>query len=161
MTDRRLENSTLQRVIIFQGGGALGAYEAGVFEVLYDKLTEKDLESGNNDRPLFDIVAGTSIGALNAAILVSHVLAKKRENTNLKISKCWEGSAEALSRFWTELPDAVWWHPKSFIDTWLNNPFFLGMWDIANGNSEAWINNYKFFYKIADEISKSNIIWDS
>lgn len=161
MTDGTLENSTLQRVIIFQGGGALGAYEAGVFEVLYDKLTKKDLESGNNDRPLFDIVAGTSIGALNAAILVSHVLAKKRENTNLKISKCWEGSAEALSRFWTELPNAVWWHPKSFIDTWLNNPFFLGMWDIANGNSEAWINNYRSFSKIANGISKFNIIWDS
>jgi predicted acylesterase/phospholipase RssA len=86
MTDRKLENSTLQRVVIFQGGGALGAYEAGVFEVLYDKLTKKDLESGNNDRPLFDIVAGTSIGALNAAILVSHVLAKKRDKfKNIKM----------------------------------------------------------------------------
>ncbi len=27
--------STPQRVLVFQGGGSLGAYEAGVFHVLY------------------------------------------------------------------------------------------------------------------------------
>ena len=49
-----------QRALVFQGGGSLGAYEAGVFRALYEKMTEKD-------KPLFDIVAGTSIGAINAA----------------------------------------------------------------------------------------------
>jgi len=31
-----------QRVLILQGGGALGAYEAGVFEALSDKLSKEN-----------------------------------------------------------------------------------------------------------------------
>jgi NTE family protein len=54
-----------QRALVLQGGVAIGAYEAGIFKGLYDRLY-KPGES------LFDIVAGTSIGAINAAILVSH-----------------------------------------------------------------------------------------
>jgi NTE family protein len=161
MTNKEREKSTLsQRAIVFQGGGALGAYEAGVFEALYNKLMQEDKENGYKDRPLFDIVAGTSIGALNAVILVSHVLKKRRENANLKISQCWEGSADSLSRFWTELSNIGWWQPKSFIDNWLGNPLFSGMWDIANSNSEVWINNYKFLLKIANDISQLNPLWN-
>ena len=54
-----------QRALVLQGGVAIGVYEAGIFKGLYDRLY-KPGES------LFDIVAGTSIGAINAAILVSH-----------------------------------------------------------------------------------------
>ena len=68
-----------------QGGGALGAYEAGVCRALYEFISEKDKEN-----PLFDIVAGTSIGAINGAILVSHVI----DNNS------WEGSVERLLGFW-------------------------------------------------------------
>ena len=53
-----------QRVLIFQGEGALAAYEAGVFEALSEHLSKED-----TDRPLFDIIAGTSGGAINAALL--------------------------------------------------------------------------------------------
>lgn len=74
-----------QRVLILQGGGALGAYEAGVFEALSDKLTKE-----NTKRPLFDIIAGTSAGAINAALLVSYF----RDN------KTWDGAAERLTDFW-------------------------------------------------------------
>jgi len=43
---------------------ALGAYEAGVFRALVNKLSEEHLKRGlENKRPLFDIVAGASIGA--------------------------------------------------------------------------------------------------
>jgi NTE family protein len=76
-----------QRALILQGGGALGAYEAGVFKVLYDKLYEPG-------KALFDIVAGTSIGALNAAILVSHVI---RNNNS------WENADRTLLDFWQSL----------------------------------------------------------
>jgi NTE family protein len=51
-----------QRALVLQGGGALGAYEVGVIKGLYEKLTQQDEENGHR-RPLFDIVAGTSIGA--------------------------------------------------------------------------------------------------
>ena len=58
-----------QRALILQGGGALGAYEAGVFRSLAEKLTREDEKNGDKDRPLFDIVAGSSIGAVNAAFI--------------------------------------------------------------------------------------------
>jgi len=75
-----------QRALVLQGGGALGAYEAGAFKALYEFISKKD-----DGKPFFDIVAGTSIGAINAAILVSHVI----ENNNN-----WKGSVEQLIGFW-------------------------------------------------------------
>ena len=84
-----------QRALVLQGGGAVGAYEAGVIKVLCRRLTEKDAkEKGkDNSRPLFDIVAGTSIGAMNAAILVSNIVNR---------GKIWTEAAEELERFWRE-----------------------------------------------------------
>ena len=64
----------VQRAVIFQGGVALGAYEAGVFRALVEKITEEDSKRGLNERPLFDIIAGTSIGAMNASIIASHII---------------------------------------------------------------------------------------
>jgi len=78
-----------QRALVLQGGGALGAYDAGVFQALYDSFEEEDGRS--TDKPLFNIVAGTSSGAMNAAILVSHVI----HNNN-----SWRGSVEKLNGFW-------------------------------------------------------------
>jgi NTE family protein len=54
--------TSTQRALVLQGGGALGAYEVGVFKALYDKLFTPG-------EPLFDIVAGASIGAVNSCIL--------------------------------------------------------------------------------------------
>jgi Patatin-like phospholipase len=65
------------RALVLQGGGALGAYEAGVFKALMEKITKEDETNGEINRPLFDIVAGSSIGAANAAILVSYVVQNK------------------------------------------------------------------------------------
>jgi hypothetical protein len=64
----------VHRSIIFQGGVSLGAYEAGVFKALVEKLEEQDTQKGlKGSRPLFDIVAGTSIGAMNGAIVVNDI----------------------------------------------------------------------------------------
>jgi NTE family protein len=60
-----------QRALVLQGGGSLGAYEAGAYQALYERITKKDRDKGKRDRPVLDIVAGTSIGAINAAIIVS------------------------------------------------------------------------------------------
>ena len=58
----------VQRALVFQGGGALGAYEAGVFEELCNELIKKDRPLRHRqNRPVFDIIAGSSIGAVNAA----------------------------------------------------------------------------------------------
>lgn len=81
-----------QRALVLQGGGTLGAYEAGVINILCKNLLERDRENGEGDRLLFDIVAGTSIGAMNGAILVSQLLK----------TRSWERAAEKLEKFWTE-----------------------------------------------------------
>ncbi len=85
-----------QRALVLQGGGALGAYEAGVYRVMYSWI-KKDIDDDEN---VFDIVAGTSIGAINAAFLVSYVIKKRREEKDKPIGDSWKGSAEALEEFW-------------------------------------------------------------
>jgi predicted acylesterase/phospholipase RssA len=82
--------SRFQRALVFQGGGSLGAYEAGVYKATYELLSERDIKLGREGKPLFHIVAGTSIGAMNAAVLVSYV----------KENKSWQGSADRLTEFW-------------------------------------------------------------
>ena len=52
----------VQRAIVFQGGVALGAYEAGVFDALVKKISEQDEDEGRTGfgkekRPVFDLVA--------------------------------------------------------------------------------------------------------
>jgi NTE family protein len=86
-------NKKKMRALVLQGGGSVGAFQAGAFKALYEKITREDKENGNEGRPLFDIIAGTSIGAINAAVLVSHVA----EN------KTWKGSSEKLVEFWKYL----------------------------------------------------------
>ena len=100
-----------QRALVLQGGGALGAYEAGAFKALYEFISKDKLN------PLFDIVAGTSIGAINSAILVSHVI----ENNNN-----WKGSVEKLLGFWKYIASwdvselAVFMGFNAWWDSWWN-----------------------------------------
>jgi NTE family protein len=77
-----------QRALVLQGGGALGAYESGVLSVLCKELAHEYREG-----PLFDIVAATSMGAMNAAVLVSNVVNRK---------KTWEEAAKELENFWID-----------------------------------------------------------
>jgi predicted acylesterase/phospholipase RssA len=90
-----MAKSSKQRALVLQGGGSLGAYEAGVFEVLYYWI-KKDTDDNEN---VFDVVAGTSIGAINAAFLLSYVIKRRREE-NKNAGESWKGSAEELEEFW-------------------------------------------------------------
>ncbi len=80
-----------QRALVLQGGGALGAYQVGVLKVLSKKIIEEDKKNAEQSRPLFDIIAGTSIGAMNAAVLVSNVVGR---------NKTWSEAIGELERFW-------------------------------------------------------------
>src|SRR6201985_715007 len=60
---------------LLQGGGALGAYQAGVYQVL--------AEAGLHP----DWVAGISIGAINSAIIAGN----PPENRVTKLRASWEG----------------------------------------------------------------------
>jgi predicted acylesterase/phospholipase RssA len=82
----------VQRALVLQGGGALGAYEAGVINILCRNLRMEDKGNGEGNRLLFDVIAGTSIGAMNGAILVSQYLE----------TKSWEKASEELEKFWTD-----------------------------------------------------------
>jgi NTE family protein len=71
--------SSLENVLILQGGGSLEAFGCGVFKALAD----------NNVK--LDIVAGTSIGGVNAAIIAGSTEDKHPE--------------KALEQFWLELAE--------------------------------------------------------
>ena len=72
----------IRRALVLQGGGSLGAYEAGVFHVL-DHWIRKDIKE-NESENIFDIIAGTSIGAVNASIIINHILANKEKDKENK-----------------------------------------------------------------------------
>ena len=50
-------SDTIEKVLILQGGGSLGAFGCGVFKAIAQNKIK------------IDIIAGTSIGGLNAAII--------------------------------------------------------------------------------------------
>ena len=52
--------SPRQTVLVFQGGGALGAYQAGVYQALHEGGVEPDW------------IIGTSIGAINASLIAGN-----------------------------------------------------------------------------------------
>lgn len=82
----------VQRALVLQGGGALGAYEAGVLNILTKNLRIEDEVNGEKNRLVFDVIAGTSIGAINGAILMSQYLE----------TKSWERASEEVEKFWTD-----------------------------------------------------------
>ena len=57
---RSMPPSLGQIVLVFQGGGALGAYQAGVYQALHEAGIEPDW------------VIGTSIGAINASLIAGN-----------------------------------------------------------------------------------------
>src|SRR5690349_14522398 len=56
-----------QVVVVLQGGGALGAYQVGVYQALHEAGVEPDW------------VVGTSIGAINAALIAGNPPARRLE----------------------------------------------------------------------------------
>ena len=108
--NKRMDIPEKERALVLQGGGSLGAYSAGVYRGFYESLSRMDSDEGNKGKPIFDIIAGTSIGAINAAILVSYVV----EN------QTYEGSAERLVDFWKYLSK------ESIVEA---NPFFKPWWN--------------------------------
>ncbi len=97
-----------ENVLVLQGGGSLGAYECGVYKTI-DRLKIK-----------IDVVAGTSIGGINAAIIA----ASKSDNP-----------AKDLETFWLTLGQTV------------TSPFFIGRMKEVSSSiySAIWGNTNAFF----------------
>jgi len=130
-------NSSANRALIFQGGGSLGAYEAGAYKAIKEQLSQYSRAKERGNEPLFHIESGTSIGAINAAILVSYV----------KENKTWEGSDERLVEFWNYLST------ESSVE---KIPYFTHYWDfwhsldgrIASGEcARRYISTKEFVLK--------------
>ena len=87
LPDERLKSwrpNGCQRIaLVLQGGGALGAYQAGVYQALH----EADVEP--------DWVSGVSIGAINSAIIAGNT----RRNR-----------LKALRTFWERITERKVWH---------------------------------------------------
>src|ERR1700733_6604590 len=81
--------ATAMRVLVLQGGGALGSYQAGA----YQALCRHDFEP--------EWVAGISIGAINAAIIAGNPLEKR---------------VERLKEFWKMVSSPVPWSPVTADD---------------------------------------------
>src|ERR1700683_5480938 len=61
------EGSIIEVGLVLQGGGALGAYEWGAIEALFDLMDETEKLGRKID---LRVVTGVSIGAINAACIV-------------------------------------------------------------------------------------------
>jgi NTE family protein len=87
-----MSSDTVENVLILQGGGSLGAFGCGVFKALA------------NSNIKIDIIAGTSIGGLNASIIAG--------------SKGEDHPEKALEQYWLELGES---------SANLNTPFIEGL----------------------------------
>jgi NTE family protein len=90
-----------QTVLVFQGGGALGAYQAGVYQALHEAGIEPDW------------VIGTSIGAINAALISGNAVDDRlprlqefwhrmQQNPRWDSFPLWPGTGDAHA-YWTTL----------------------------------------------------------
>lgn len=138
-------NLTSQRALILQGGGALGAYEAGALKAFCKKLSEEDEKKGKREGPLFNIVVGASIGAVNASILVDNVIHTKNKETKI----IWEDAVEKLLSFYREiLKRGGLYHPMYWVDNWLlENPFFKNFWSQWQGIQKTMKAQSETFYQ--------------
>lgn len=84
MTDLHKEIAALgQTVLVLQGGGALGAYQIGVYQALHEANIDPDW------------VVGTSIGAINAALIAGGTR---------------DGALDRLREFWKRVEHGAYLH---------------------------------------------------
>jgi NTE family protein len=79
-------NNNGQVVLVLQGGGALGAYQGGVYQALHEAGVEPDW------------LIGTSIGAINASLIAGN----KVEDRLPKLKEFWRRMQ--YSTFWGAFP---------------------------------------------------------
>src|SRR5262245_36379469 len=87
-----------QVALVLQGGGALGAYQVGVYQALHEAGVEPDW------------LIGTSIGAINAGIIAGN----KPEDRLSKLQEFWRRVER--STFWGAFP--AWTVVADALSTW-------------------------------------------
>jgi NTE family protein len=92
-----------QIVLVFQGGGALGAYQAGVYQALHEAGIEPDW------------IIGTSIGAINASLIAGNEV----QNRLSRLREFWDRMADkapwhAWSAWWRAAQSLSYWKAVSY-----------------------------------------------
>jgi len=98
--------------LVLQGGGALGAYQAGIYQAMHEAGLEPDS------------IAGVSIGGINGAIIAGNPPERRVE----RLREFWE--SVTARRIWLFTPDGddarkarnTW---SSLLTTWLGQPDFF------------------------------------
>lgn len=72
-----------KRAIVLSGGGARGAYEAGALRFILDDLPDRI-----GKQPAFDIICGTSVGAIHACFVAA--TADQKHGRGPQLVKIWE-----------------------------------------------------------------------
>jgi len=122
--NNQLNPKKLPIVLVLQGGGALGAYQAGVYQALH----EHDLVP--------DWIVGTSIGAINAALIAGN----RQENRLTRVRQFWDrvshddnfnmnwvGEDLRRSNIWLNTVDTVLKGAPGFFKPRMFSGFSLGM----------------------------------
>ena len=135
-----------QSALVLQGGGALAAYEVGVFGVLYFwRRKGIDEKNSGKDTQIFDVISGTSGGAINGWLVLDHVMG--RINQGYSVSDSWKGSFKKLLDFWdhtSSSPDFTKWGPFSFSLEVGSVPGFppYAMWNWTSDEME-WMSRWE------------------
>jgi NTE family protein len=109
-----------QVVLVLQGGGALGAYQVGVYEALHEAGIVPDW------------VIGTSIGAINGALIAGNPPALRLERMHEFWSRIERASAN----------DALhWWPPLHRLSSRLDT-LLCGVPGFFSPNAGAWLGPY-------------------
>ncbi|HKU49937.1 MAG TPA: patatin-like phospholipase family protein [Nitrososphaera sp.] len=116
---RHVQKLQYETVLVLQGGGSLGAYECGVFKTLHSHVIK------------FDIVSGTSIGAVNAGMIAG--------------PKGAGDPAENLEAFWLDVAETVAPFPMGdmaramaasyYSAVYGNSRAFLPTWHLPNADA--------------------------
>ncbi|TVP40393.1 patatin-like phospholipase family protein [Candidatus Nitrosocosmicus arcticus] len=85
---RHEESRNIENVLVMQGGGSLGAFACGVFKALVKNKVQ------------IDIVAGTSIGAVNAAIIAGNKSGHPEKDLEDFWVEIGESSLGVIPDFW-------------------------------------------------------------
>lgn len=110
-----------QVVLVFQGGGALGAYQVGVYEAMHEAGVEPDW------------VIGTSIGAINAALIAGNAPQNRMQRLREFWARVEQGSGPDFMSLFTGLANAT-----ANLTT-----VFKGVPAFFTPNPAAWLSSHK------------------
>src|SRR5215470_13349412 len=92
--------------LVLQGGGALGAYQAGVYQALHDANIEPDW------------VCGVSIGAINSAIIAGN----RPDHRLDKLRTFWDRITSR--KIWHYTPDGdIYRLARNWVSAWMTSTF--------------------------------------